>query len=63
MTATVSVTAELTQNQALALAQLVKRLTWTEMRACAIDEDETWVIKDAISGLQKALAEVGFNPR
>lgn len=63
MTATVTVTTELTQNQALALAQFVKRLTWSEMRACAIDEDETWVIKDAISELQKALAEAGFSPR
>lgn len=45
---TVTVTTELTDSQAMALAQFVKRLTWSEMRACAVDDDETWVMKDAI---------------
>ena len=60
---TVTVTTELTDSQAMALAQFVKRLTWSEMRACAVDEDETWVMKDAIQALQKSLADVGFSPR
>ncbi|WP_191939657.1 hypothetical protein IFU37_023355 (plasmid) [Pantoea agglomerans] len=47
----------------MALAQFVKRLTWSEMRACAVDDDETWVMKDAIQSLQKSLAEAGFSPR
>lgn len=45
---TVTVTTELTDSQAMALAQFVKRLTWSEMRDCAVDDDETWVMKDAI---------------
>ncbi|CVE00518.1 hypothetical protein VC585_21140 [Citrobacter freundii] len=60
---TVTVTTELTDSQAMALAQFVKRLTWSEMRACAVDDDETWVMKDAIQALQKSLADVGFSPR
>lgn len=60
---TVTVTTELTDSQAMALAQFVKRLTWSEMRACAVDDDETWVIKDAIQALQKSLADAGFSPR
>lgn len=60
---TVTVTTELTDSQAMALAQFVKRLTWSEMRACAVDDDETWVMKDAIQALQKSLAAVGFSPR
>ena len=42
----VTVTTELTDRQAmaLALAQFVKRLTWSEMRACAIDDDETGTV-------------------
>ncbi|CAI2010640.1 DUF7706 family protein [Serratia entomophila] len=63
MTDTVTVTTELSNSQALALAQFVKRLTWSEMRACAIDEDETYEIKDAVNLLQKSLAEAGFSPR
>ena len=60
---TVTVTTELTDSQAMALAQFVKRLTWSEMRACAVDDDETWGMKDAIQALQKSLADVGFSPR
>ncbi|ECB3801983.1 MULTISPECIES: DUF7706 family protein [Enterobacteriaceae] len=60
---TVTVTTELTDSQAMALAQFVKRLTWSEMRACAVDDDETWVMKDAIQSLQKSLADAGFSPR
>ncbi|EDC2918750.1 hypothetical protein GAD60_21700 [Salmonella enterica] len=60
---TVTVTTELTDSQAIALAQFVKRLTWSEMRACAVDDDETWVMKDAIQALQKSLADAGFSPR
>lgn len=60
---TVTVTTELTDSQAMALAQFVKRLTWSEMRVCAVDDDETWVMKDAIQSLQKSLADAGFSPR
>lgn len=60
---TVTVTTELTDSQAMALAQFVKRLTWSEMRACAVDDDETWVMKDAIQALQKSLADASFSPR
>lgn len=54
---------ELDDNEAMALAQFVKRLTWSEMRACAVSDDETYLMKDAISKLQKALSEGGYAPR
>lgn len=54
---------ELDDNEAMALAQFVKRLTWSEMRACAVSDDETYLMKDAISKLQKALSEEGYSPR
>jgi hypothetical protein len=63
MSAIVTITTELTQSQALALAQFVKRLTWSEIHACAVDEDETYEMRDAINLLQKSLAEAGFSPR
>ena len=53
----------LSDDQALALAQFVKRVTWSEMRACAVDDDEAYTIRDAIHQLDKALAEVGYAPR
>ncbi|NYI02787.1 DUF7706 family protein [Cupriavidus plantarum] len=36
--------------QPLALAQLVRRLTWVDIRACALDDE-------------RALADQGFAPR
>ncbi|MFV7555678.1 hypothetical protein ACNPNM_28145, partial [Klebsiella variicola] len=54
---------ELDDKEAMALAQFIKRLTWTEMRACAISDDETYLMKDAIDKLQKALSEEGYAPR
>ncbi|OPJ90879.1 hypothetical protein B1H39_24110 [Serratia marcescens] len=61
MSAIVTVTTELTQSQAL--AQFVKRLTWSEIQACAVDENETYEMRDAVNLLQKSLAEAGFSPR
>lgn len=49
MSAIVTVTTEFTQSQALALAQFVKRLTWSEIQACAVDEDETYEMRDAVN--------------
>ena len=54
---------ELPASAALALAQFVKRVTWTEMRECAVDDAEAYEIRAAIDALQKALAEAGYAPR
>jgi hypothetical protein len=45
--------------ESLALAQFVKRVTWTAMRECAVDDDECYHIRAAIDKLQRALAEAG----
>lgn len=50
---------ELDDKEALALAQFVKRLTWSDLRGCAVDDDEAYVIKDAVDKLQRAMAEEG----
>ena len=49
--------------QSMALAQFVKRVTWSEIRGCAVDDAEAYEIRDAISKLQEALAEAGYSPR
>uniref|UniRef100_UPI0036D8DBCA DUF7706 family protein n=1 Tax=Photorhabdus sp. RM322S TaxID=3342825 RepID=UPI0036D8DBCA len=54
---------QLTHIEALALAQLVKRLNWVEIRACAVNDEEAYQIKDAIAKLQSALAYRGYAPR
>lgn len=59
----VKVSIELTEAQALGLAQLAKRATWSGLRALAVEDDETYVMRDALAELAKALAEAGFAPR
>jgi hypothetical protein len=53
----------LTDPQALALAQMVKRITWSDMRQLSADDDEAYAMKDAVIALQAALAAVGYAPR
>ncbi|NBA95257.1 hypothetical protein [Pseudomonas sp. R5(2019)] len=55
--------AQLSHEEAMALAQLVKRLTWNDMRGCAVDDAETYVIRDAVGKLQDALGRAGYAPR
>jgi cytochrome c len=54
---------ELTEQEALDLAQFVKRVGWQEMRQNAVDEDEAYRIREALDKVRKALAEVGYAPR
>lgn len=55
--------AQLSHEEAMALAQLVKRLTWSDMRGCAVDDAETYAIRDAVGKLQDALGRAGYAPR
>lgn len=59
----VSVEFELDDARALALAQFVKRVTWSDMRACAVDDEEAYLIRDAVSLVARALADKGYAPR
>ena len=59
----VEVWMELEPAQALALAQFVKRVGWSEIRQNAVDDDEAYVMRDALGFLAKALQEAGYAPR
>lgn len=59
----VTVTAVMSDLQAMALAQLVKRLGWVEIRQNAVDDLEAYEMRDAVFRLQKALADCGYAPR
>jgi hypothetical protein len=54
---------DLSDAQAEALAQFVKRVGWSEMRGCAVDDDEAYEIRQAIEQVRQALANEGFSPR
>ena len=59
----VTVTLELTPQEALALSQFVKRVGWSEFRQNAVDDDEAYVIRDAVDRVAAGLAQVGYAPR
>jgi hypothetical protein len=54
---------DLDETEALALAQFVKRVGWSEMRGCAVDDDEAREIRSAIEKLRESLADAGYAPR
>ncbi len=55
--------AEFSDAEALALAQLLKRITWTDMRSNAVDDVEAGSMRDAINKVQRVFADAGYNPR
>ena len=57
--AAVPLSSELTEPQALALAQLVKRLTWRDIRECAVDDTEAYEV-DAPGAGRPGLGRSGF---
>ena len=59
----ISVELLLDDAQALALAQLVKRIGWSDMRSLAVSDDEAYLMRDAVSEVAKALAAEGYAPR
>lgn len=56
------ITVRLNNEQALVLAQFVKRLTWTKCQNKAVDEEEAYTIRAAVDILQQALQDAGYAP-
>ena len=59
----VTITVELDAEQAWALAQLLKRIGWSDCRALAEDEEQTRLMIAATERVRAALADVGVAPR
>ncbi|MFY9314843.1 MAG: hypothetical protein WAO95_04700 [Burkholderiales bacterium] len=59
----VRVTIELTDEQAWAFAQFLKRSTFDDYCGRAVDKEETYVMIAACEAIRKALAEAGYAPR
>lgn len=55
--------AELTDAQAWALAELCKRITWSDCRSNAVSDQEAYLMIDATAKLGTALARAGYSPR
>jgi hypothetical protein len=59
----VSITVELTDDQALAFSQFLKRACFSDYHGCAVDEDEAYTMIHASEKIREALAGVGYAPR
>lgn len=59
----VSVPLDLSPELAWSLAQFVKRVGWSEIRANAASEEEADEIRTALECVRDALALAGFGPR
>lgn len=59
----VCISFELPEDEAEALAQFLKRAGFSEYRALSVNDEEAYNMRAAADKVQKALAEVGFNPR
>jgi hypothetical protein len=55
--------AELSPAEASALAQLLKRITFSDLESCAIDKEEAYLMVNAIERLQSAMATAGYDLR
>ena len=53
----------LSDEQAWAFAQLLKRLGFGDCRGLAQDDNEAWLMMLAAERVRRALAEVGVDPR
>ncbi|AFY93117.1 DUF7706 family protein [Chamaesiphon minutus] len=54
---------ELTDEQAYALAQYLKRVQFDDFRRRAINEDDAYLMQNAASEVRKALSDAGYDPR
>lgn len=59
----VTFTVHLFDQQALALAQFIKRIPWSDIRQNALDDDEAYNMRDCLDQVRKALQEAGYDPR
>ncbi|MFN5350979.1 MAG: hypothetical protein ACK5A0_15840 [Polaromonas sp.] len=63
MSKIITVPVTISEEEAWALAQFVKRVGWSEMRQNAQDDEEAYLIRSGIVAVQAAFAAAGFSPR
>lgn len=59
----ITITLDLSFHEAAALAQFLKRSTYGDYRARAVDDEDAYVMQGAARKVRESLAEAGFDPR
>ena len=57
------ITISLSDAEALAYAQFLKRISYREYRVNAVDDDEAYTIQRTGAKIREALADKGYSPR
>lgn len=63
MAGKVPITINLSDDEAQALAQYLKRYIWTDVRKSAVNDEEAYLMRDAFNVIQRELSEAGYAPR
>ena len=56
-------TVVMTEQQAYAFAQFLKRLQFDDLRRRAVDDEDAYEMQAAAGKIRSALADAGFSPR
>ena len=59
----VTFTVQIDDQLAQALAQFIKRVSWSEMRQNAVDDVEAYNMRDALDQVRSSLQGAGYDPR
>lgn len=59
----INLSVKLDDQEALDLAQFLKRVGFSEFKTNAVDENEAYRMRDVCEKVRKALSEIGFSPR
>lgn len=59
----IKITLDLAEDQADALAEMAKRICWTDIKALSADDREANAMLDGVLRLRDALEVAGFAPR
>lgn len=59
----IKINLDVTEDQADALAEMVKRICWVDIKALSTDDREATAMLDGVLRLRKALEVAGFAPR
>ena len=60
---TIEINVTLTESEAWAFAQFLKRVCFSDYRGCATSEAEAYHMRDASERIRRALADQGYAPR
>ncbi|HEX6292360.1 MAG TPA: hypothetical protein VFZ66_24450 [Herpetosiphonaceae bacterium] len=59
MTGSKTLSVALSSDERWDLAMFLKRVTWRELRSCAVDDAEAYRMREAIDKVQRGLEEIG----